>query len=148
MIQIKAKIIIPIVIVLLLATAVGGYFLLMRNQTPSQEEIATSVAEVEVAEEEGEIQEVREVVIVARDYEFSPAEVTAEPGETIRVVLRNEGKMQHDWVLEGTDFRTELVSPGEEATVEVTLDEADEYAFYCSVPGHRALGMEGTLTVQ
>ena len=32
-------------------------------------------------------------------------------------------------------------------TLSVTL-KAGTYKFYCSVPGHRMAGMEGTLTVQ
>ena len=32
-------------------------------------------------------------------------------------------------------------------TLKLTL-KAGAYTFYCSVPGHRAAGMQGTLTVQ
>jgi uncharacterized cupredoxin-like copper-binding protein len=36
---------------------------------------------------------------------------------------------------------------GGSKTVSATL-RAGTYKFYCSVPGHRQAGMEGTLTVQ
>jgi uncharacterized cupredoxin-like copper-binding protein len=36
---------------------------------------------------------------------------------------------------------------GGSKTLTVTL-KAGTYKFYCSVPGHRQAGMEGTLTVQ
>jgi plastocyanin len=36
---------------------------------------------------------------------------------------------------------------GESKTLSLTL-KPGTYKFYCTVPGHRAAGMEGTLTVQ
>ncbi len=36
----------------------------------------------------------------------------------------------------------------EQAHLVFSATEPDEYEFYCSVPGHRELGMVGTLTVQ
>lgn len=56
--------------------------------------------------------------------------------------------LPHDVVIEGVQGDQPIVEcPGEGSfTGDVELD-AGEYTYYCSVPGHRAGGMEGTLTV-
>jgi plastocyanin len=78
---------------------------------------------------------------------FDPSEITASPGQEIRVV--NEGMMQHDFIIDELEMATDLLNNGDEATVKVPDDaEPGEYTYYCSVPGHQAAGMEGTLTVQ
>jgi uncharacterized cupredoxin-like copper-binding protein len=41
----------------------------------------------------------------------------------------------------------DIVSGGGESTATADL-KAGTYTFYCTVPGHREAGMEGTLTVK
>ena len=48
---------------------------------------------------------------------------------------------------DGVDEVGEIVKDGGTSTVEAEV-QAGEYTFYCSVPGHREGGMEGTLTVE
>jgi len=40
-----------------------------------------------------------------------------------------------------------VIQNGAVSSIDVNVN-AGEYTFYCSVPGHRAGGMEGTLTVR
>lgn len=78
-------------------------------------------------------------------YDEAPEEVPA--GESTWT-LTNEGTIEHDVVIEELgDELVVLAQPGETATGDVTL-EPGEYTYYCSIPGHRAAGMEGTLTVE
>ena len=67
---------------------------------------------------------------------------------SVTLVLVNESPTPHDVRIEDADGNdlggTEIISNDTaEATVEL---EPGEYTFYCSVPGHRQAGMEGTLT--
>ncbi len=39
------------------------------------------------------------------------------------------------------------VSGGETTTARLRIDEPGKYTFFCTVPGHRDGGMEGTITV-
>ena len=87
------------------------------------------------------------VTVVAVDIDFEPAEFTIPADTDVEITVDNEGALQHDFIIEDTDFATELLDGGESETITVNL-EAGEYVYYCSVPGHREAGMEGTLTVE
>lgn len=76
---------------------------------------------------------------------FDPSELEAEAG-SISIALTSEGSLVHDVVIEEAG-NTEVVE-ARGGTKVGTIDlEPGTYTFYCSVPGHRNGGMEGTLTV-
>jgi plastocyanin len=121
---------------LLLASCGGG-----DGQTT--EPTPTRAAEEEPAEEP-----VADVVVVGTaSFQFEPSEVQAAAG-TISVALTSGGG-PHTFTLEleqGDETVAQVFAPGETDVGEVELT-AGTYTFYCAIPGHRAEGMEGTLTV-
>jgi plastocyanin len=78
---------------------------------------------------------------------FDPSSFEASPGQTIHFV--NGGALQHDFNIDELDMHTALLDGGgeEELTVPDDAEVGTEYTYYCSVPGHREGGMEGTMTV-
>ena len=84
--------------------------------------------------------------MVAADFEFDPSEITATAGEELAVVLTSED-MLHDFTIDELDAHVSADS-GDTETGGLTADEPGTYTYYCSVPGHRGAGMEGTLTVE
>ncbi len=78
---------------------------------------------------------------------FEPTELTADAG-TVAVELQAGETVEHNFVVEELDnTQVVMVQPGQSAVGTVEL-EPGTYTFYCSVPGHRTAGMEGTLTVE
>jgi plastocyanin len=77
---------------------------------------------------------------------FVPEEA-AVPAGRIPVVFRNEGAIYHDLRIE--DHWDVIFEAGAGATDsgEITLDPGT-YTMFCSIPGHREGGMEGTLYVR
>jgi plastocyanin len=76
---------------------------------------------------------------------FDPEALEAPAGEvTFRLV--NDGSLPHSFVIEDRESDLKL-SVGDTDEGSISL-EAGEYVFYCDVAGHRAGGMEGTLTVE
>jgi mono/diheme cytochrome c family protein len=81
-------------------------------------------------------------------YEVSSA---SAPAGALEIDSRNAASTPHDIALEGPDG-SELangaeVSGGGVSRISVNL-RPGRYTFYCTVPGHRQGGMEGTLTVR
>jgi nitrite reductase (NO-forming) len=58
--------------------------------------------------------------------------------------VTNKGNLPHDFKI-GTK-RTPMLAPGKSATLTVTLKKG-KAAYICTVSGHAAAGMKGTLTV-
>jgi plastocyanin len=85
------------------------------------------------------------ITIVATEYEFDPSDVTLPADTAVEITLENEGIIEHDWTVDDLDVEI-YTGPGETNSVTVTA-AAGTYEVYCSIPGHRELGMEGSLTV-
>jgi len=86
------------------------------------------------------------VTVTAVDIDFNPNEFSIPADTDVKIHVVNEGTVTHDFIVEDTEYGTELLDPGADTTLTVNLP-AGEYIYYCSVPGHREAGMEGTLAV-
>jgi uncharacterized cupredoxin-like copper-binding protein len=80
---------------------------------------------------------------------YTTTSASTKAGE-VTVEFDNPQSLTHDVAIEdssgGEVGKTELIADGSDSTT-VEL-EPGTYTFYCSVPGHREAGMEGTLTVK
>lgn len=83
------------------------------------------------------------IEITAKELSFSPATLRARAGD-VQVTLANAGVIEHDFSIEGKFHLA--AAAGKTARASASL-AAGNYTFFCSVPGHRQGGMEGTLTV-
>jgi len=83
------------------------------------------------------------------DLAYTTTSASTKAGK-VTVEFNNPQALTHDVAIEDSGGKevgkTELIASGEDST---TVDlEPGSYTFYCSVPGHREAGMEGTLTVK
>ena len=70
----------------------------------------------------------------------------ARTGETVRITIVNGELMVHDIALDKVDVKsTQILDKGATASITFKANESDTY--FCSLPGHRAAGMEGRLEV-
>lgn len=98
---------------------------------------------------------------------FTPADIAVRRGETIRFVVRNDGKLLHEMVLgtvraigehaelmkkfpemEHADANIAHVQPGARGDIVWQFTRAGEFRFACLQPGHFEAGMVGRLTVK
>ena len=80
---------------------------------------------------------------------YTTTEAETKAGK-VEIEFNNPQSLTHDVAIEdaGGEMvgQTELIDSGSDSTV-VDL-KPGTYTFFCSVPGHREAGMEGTLTVK
>ena len=80
---------------------------------------------------------------------YTTTSATAKAGN-VTVEFNNPQALTHDVAIEGPSGevvgKTELIASGSDSTT-VNL-KPGTYHFFCTVPGHREAGMEGTLTVK
>ena len=98
---------------------------------------------------------------------FSPAGIQVKPGETVRFVLRNDGRMLHEMVI-GTratlaehaaamrkfpDMEHDApymahVAPGKTGEIVWLFNRSGDFEFACLIPGHYEAGMTGKIAVK
>ena len=80
---------------------------------------------------------------------YDKTSLTAKAG-AVSIAFANMSPVAHNMTIESSSGATVGATPtfqGGTKTLAVTL-KPGTYKFFCTVPGHRQAGMEGTLTVQ
>lgn len=80
---------------------------------------------------------------------YNETSLTAKAGK-VSIDFTNMSSLAHNVTIESSSGAQVGATPtfqGGSKTLDVTL-KPGKYKFFCSVPGHRMAGMEGTLTVQ
>lgn len=96
-----------------------------------------------------------------RDIAYGAEELRAPAGSVFAIEFRNRGVIEHDFTIDtfagdASDFALThedydvrvLLDRGESATLLLRVPEAGTIEFYCTIPGHREVGMEGTLVIE
>jgi len=79
------------------------------------------------------------------EFKFKLSTTSVKHG-AVTFVVTNGGTLPHDFKIAGK--KTPLLSPGKSAKLSVTFKKAGKYPYLCTVSGHAAAGMKGTLTVK
>lgn len=98
---------------------------------------------------------------------FTPYTISVSQGETVRFVVRNSGKVMHEFVLgtmaelkEHAELMKKFpnmehdepymahVPPGKTETIVWQFTKAGEFHFGCLLPGHFEAGMVGSIKVK
>ncbi len=88
------------------------------------------------------------ITVKAQDtFKYDPPTLTAKVGETVNIVLDNEGVLEHNFVITELSVALGPVPGGQTAPGSFTPSQAGAFEYFCDVPGHREAGMVGTLTV-
>ena len=104
------------------------------------------------------------------NFAFTPDLLEVNAGDVLEIAIQNVEPILHDFTIdridadvhisylggsgqhvhaapEEADVHFALTEPGT-GVVHVKIHEPGQYVFYCTVPGHREAGMEGTLIVR
>jgi plastocyanin len=89
-----------------------------------------------------------EIDVAASGLSFVKSTATASAGPVV-IRSKNPQSTGHDIAIRGNgvDMKGDIVSDGGVSMITIPDLKAGTYTFYCSVPGHEAAGMTGTLAV-
>ena len=74
--------------------------------------------------------------------------LVVEPGDVVQITLINGQPTEHDLVIDGYNVATgSVMQMDEERTISFLAEQEGTFAYFCTIAGHRAAGMEGKLQV-
>jgi len=86
-----------------------------------------------------------ESVFIATEFAFEPVAASETTGN-LTITMDNQGAIFHNLLFDEVPGFVIEADAGASSSDDVQLDDG-VYTIFCSVPGHRDLGMEATLTV-
>jgi len=98
--------------------------------------------------QDGEVSSTLRLATSTTQLAFDTKKLTAKAGD-IKIDFRNRSAIPHNVVIEQGGKELAGFEPISESYESESVElKPGTYTFYCSVPGHREAGMEGTLTVK
>lgn len=89
----------------------------------------------------------REIEVTAGKFRYKPNEITVAPGEDVTIVMTSTD-LFHDFFVKGEGGHIVGAKAKKTKKGGLSIDEPGTYKFWCTVEGHRAAGMKGTIVVQ
>lgn len=155
------KNVVLIVVVILVIAAVGGgaVFMMRKNKiqntaampTPSvmttQESPMISPAATDAGSMQTDANNTVKFTVEGSNFKFAPSALKVKKGDSVEITFKNVGGT-HNLVIDEFKVATNKIGDGEEETVSFVADKTGTFDYYCSVGNHRAMGMQGVLTVE
>lgn len=144
--------------ILVIIVAVGGYLLYGRSgayQTPSSNPTENATGTYGPSQAPGITSPsasptgvTKKFTVTAKEYSFTPSTITVNQGDNVVITFKNMGTFSHNLTIGDLNLATNTISPGQSATLTFIAGQPGTYAFYCTVDGHRDMGMQGSLEVK
>jgi plastocyanin len=87
--------------------------------------------------------------VTLTEYKFDPKDISVQSGK-VTFTLVNTGTTGHDMTVADSNgkviAKSEVIQAGDTKVFTIDNLPAGKYVIYCDLPGHRASGMEGSLT--
>jgi uncharacterized cupredoxin-like copper-binding protein len=82
---------------------------------------------------------------VPGEFHFKLSKASVPHGKAVTIIVTNRGNLPHDFKIAGK--KTPLLQSGKTARLTLSFKKAGRYPYLCTVSGHAAAGMKGTLRV-
>lgn len=119
------------------------------SQTMKTQETITPSAPAETGSaSSGAMQNTKQkITVTASNFTFDPKTITVKKGQPVEITFKNSGGT-HDFVIDEFHVKTQIIPGGQSEIVTFIPDKTGTFNYYCSVGNHRAMGMQGTITVE
>ena len=98
---------------------------------------------VPLASPNSSAQQATTVTVTMKEFKFTLSKKIVPHGK-VTFKLVNKGSLSHDFKIQGK--KSAMIGKGKSGTLTVTLTKGSK-PYLCTVPGHSAAGMKGTLKV-
>jgi nitrite reductase (NO-forming) len=145
--------VLAVIVVLVVVVILGGAWVLQTgpvaqtSATSTATSVSSSTPESPTVEFTLTVQDTNTPFAFVYNSQNNPT-LQVHKGDTVKVTLTNTGTLRHDFTLEGYNIKTSVLNPGQSDSIVFKADTTGTFTYYCSVPGHKDLGMQGQLIVQ
>lgn len=144
-------------IILILVVGVGGWFMMQNSgsstsennmEMPAGSMMPMAPHNMDMASDSGMMEEgVKEFTVTGTNFKFDMSEIRVKQGDTVKINFKN-AQGHHDFVIDEFNVKTAQTNSPSEESVTFVADKTGTFEFYCSVLGHKQLGMKGNLIVE